>query len=116
MRVFVCMRVRPSLSLVRASSYHSPFPPPLVLSSSSSQVAAMNVVIMLTKKRAKDTLNMFLQFLNQVLMQYSQAPGVLENVRAKDGALFALGAMHEKMSKKKYAQPLEQLLLQQVPG
>jgi len=79
------------------------------------QVAAVNLLIMITKQRPKDSLNMYLTFLNNVLVQYSQAPGVLEHVRRKDGALFSIGAMYEKLSKKKdYKGPIEQLLINQV--
>jgi len=81
----------------------------------SPQVAGVNLLISLTKQRSKDTLNMYLEFLNQTLVQYSQAPQSLENVRRKDGVLFSIGAMHSKLSKKgDFKAPLEHLLVNQV--
>ena len=45
----------------------------LSLSLSPDQVAAVNLLVMLTKQRGKDTLQMYLGFLNNVFVQYSQA-------------------------------------------
>jgi len=80
----------------------------------SPQVAATNLLVHMTK-RSKEHLQMFVEFCNQQLVQYSNNPSDVNNCRRKDGALFGIGAMRAKLcTKKEYAAAVEQLLLAHV--
>ena len=70
------------------------------------QMAGVNLMVTLTEKRGKDTLHMYLQFLNSVLMECAQAPQMLTSARRKDGALFSIGAMERKCALSLTSTPL----------
>lgn len=59
----------------------------------SPSVAAINLLQMLGRYRQKDTLPLFLPFLQKLLMEYNNAPADRKDYRSKDGVLVAMAAL-----------------------
>ncbi|KAG5179075.1 armadillo-type protein [Tribonema minus] len=79
------------------------------------KLPAINLILDMVKYRPKDSLHSLLTFITQVLNRYAAAPPEQRDYRQKDGALVALGSMHEFLKKKKqYAGSLEGLLVAHV--
>jgi hypothetical protein len=78
-------------------------------------MAALSLLETLVKTRGKDTLAPLLGFLNHVLEEYRNAPFETRDWKAKEGALYATGALSEiLMGKSAYRTQLEGFLLQHV--
>lgn len=81
----------------------------------SARTAAINFIAELVTKRSKDNLDSFVASIVQILQKYEQAPPEAKPYREKDGALLALGALHEKLKRTdRYKAQLESMLSQHV--
>eukprot|EP01039_Chlorochromonas_danica_P004922 gene4922-5403_t len=81
----------------------------------SPSVAAINLLQMLARYRQKDTLPIFLPFLQSVLAEYDNAPPELKDYRKKDGCMVAMAALSKIMSDNKtYAPHLFPFLMTHV--
>lgn len=82
----------------------------------SPRTAAVTLMGELVRLRGKDNLPKLLMFLVNILMTYAAAPPESKPVRQKDGALLAIGSLHEKLrSTAPYKNELEAMLIQVRP-
>ncbi|KAL5542858.1 hypothetical protein UlMin_010568 [Ulmus minor] len=81
----------------------------------SPRTASMDFVSELVRKRGKENLQKFLQFIVGILKRYDEAPPEYKPYREKDGALLAIGALCDKLKQTEpYKSQLEQVLVQHV--
>ncbi|GJP29120.1 hypothetical protein CLOM_g11308 [Closterium sp. NIES-68] len=83
----------------------------------SARTAAINFLAELVTKRSKDTLDPFIAALVLILNRYNEAPVEQRaaQARQKDGALLAIGALHEKLQgTARYKAQLEHMLVTHV--
>ncbi|XP_050214915.1 importin beta-like SAD2 isoform X2 [Mercurialis annua] len=81
----------------------------------SPRTASMDFVSELVRKRAKDNLHKFIQFIVEIFKRYDEAPVEYKPYRQKDGALLAIGALCDKLKQTEpYKSELEHMLVQHV--
>lgn len=81
----------------------------------SPRTAAMDFVSELVRKRGKDNLHKFIQFIVGIFKSYDAAPVDCKLYRQKDGALLAVGALCDKLKQTEpYKSELERMLVQNV--
>ncbi|KAI4338873.1 hypothetical protein MLD38_023880 [Melastoma candidum] len=81
----------------------------------SSRTAAMDFVSELVRKRRKDNLHKFIQFIVEIFKRYDESPLEYKPYRQKDGALLAIGALCDKLKQTEpYKSELERMLVQHV--
>ncbi|KAL9242505.1 hypothetical protein vseg_016497 [Gypsophila vaccaria] len=81
----------------------------------SPRTAALDFVSKLVRKRGKDYLQKFIQFVLEILKRYDEAPLEHKSYRQKDGALLAIGALCDKLKQTTpYKDELECMLVQHV--
>ncbi|KAI3890803.1 hypothetical protein MKX03_007416, partial [Papaver bracteatum] len=81
----------------------------------SPRTAAMDFVSELVRKRGKENLQKFIQFIVQIFRRYDEAPAEYKQYRQKDGALLAIGALCDKLKQTEpYKSELEPMLVQHV--
>ncbi|GMH22887.1 hypothetical protein Nepgr_024730 [Nepenthes gracilis] len=81
----------------------------------SPRTAAMDFVSELVRKRGKENLQKFIQFIVEILKSYDDAPVEQKPYRQKDGALLAIGALCDKLKQTApYKSELEHMLVQHV--
>ncbi|XP_026389097.1 importin beta-like SAD2 [Papaver somniferum] len=81
----------------------------------SPRTAAMDFVSELVRKRGKENLQKFIQFIVQIFRRYDEAPAEYRQYRQKDGALLAIGALCDKLKQTEpYKSELEPMLVQHV--
>ncbi|XP_074271177.1 importin beta-like SAD2 isoform X2 [Silene latifolia] len=81
----------------------------------SPKTAAMDFVSELVRKRGKDNLQKFIQFVVEILKRYDETPIDHKPYRQKDGALLAIGALCDKLKQTApYKNELERMLVQHV--
>ncbi|XP_058102570.1 importin beta-like SAD2 isoform X2 [Magnolia sinica] len=81
----------------------------------SPRTASMDFVSELVRKRGKENLQKFIQFIVDILVRYDEA--LIENkpYRKKDGALLAIGTLCDKLRRTEpYKSELERMLVQHV--
>ncbi|KAK9932780.1 hypothetical protein M0R45_020003 [Rubus argutus] len=81
----------------------------------SPRTASMDFVSELVRKRGKENLHTFLQFIVEIFKRYDEAPMEYKPYRQKDGALLAIGALCDKLKQSEpYKSELERMLVQHV--
>ncbi|XP_057427481.1 importin beta-like SAD2 homolog isoform X2 [Lotus japonicus] len=81
----------------------------------SPRTASMDFVSELVRKRGKDNLHKFIQFIVEILKRYNEAPSEYKPYRQKDGALLAIGALCDRLKQNEpYKSELERMLVQHV--
>ncbi|GAB2230170.1 hypothetical protein Drorol1_Dr00014427 [Drosera rotundifolia] len=81
----------------------------------SPRTAAVDFVNELVRKQRKENLQKFLNFFVEILRRYGEAPLQHKPYRQKDGALFAVGILSERLKKiEPYKSELERMLVQHV--
>ncbi|RVW82571.1 Importin beta-like SAD2 [Vitis vinifera] len=81
----------------------------------SPRTAAMDFVSELVRKRAKENLHKFIQFIVEIFKRYDEASLEYKAYRQKDGALLAIGALCDKLKQTEpYKSELEHMLVQHV--
>lgn len=81
----------------------------------SPRTAAMDFVSELVRKRGKENLQKFIQFVVEIFQRYDEAPVEYKPYRQKDGALLAIGALCDKLKQTEpYKSQLERMLVQHV--
>ncbi|KAG6730944.1 importin beta-like SAD2 isoform X2 [Carya illinoinensis] len=81
----------------------------------SPRTAAMDFVSELVRKRGKENLHKFIQFIVEIFKSYDEAPVEYKPYRQKDGALLAIGALCDKLKQTEpYKSQLERMLVQHV--
>ncbi|MBA0871134.1 hypothetical protein Goshw_021620 [Gossypium schwendimanii] len=81
----------------------------------SPRTAAMDFVSELVRKRGKENLQKFIQFIVEIFKRYDSAPVEYKPYRQKDGALLAVGALCDKLKQTEpYKSELEHMLMQHV--
>ncbi|OVA18810.1 Importin-beta [Macleaya cordata] len=81
----------------------------------SPRTASMDFVSELVRKRGKENLQKFIQFIVQIFKRYDEAPIEYKPYRQKDGALLAIGALCDKLKQTEpYKSELEHMLVQHV--
>ncbi|CAO2820514.1 unnamed protein product [Amaranthus hypochondriacus] len=81
----------------------------------SPRTAAMDFVSELVRKRGKENLQKFLEFVVEILKRYDATPLEHKPYRQKDGALLAIGALCDKLKQTApYKSELERMLVQHV--
>ncbi|KAE8022774.1 hypothetical protein FH972_008548 [Carpinus fangiana] len=81
----------------------------------SPRTAAMDFVSELVRKRGKENLQKFIQFVVEIFKRYDEAPVEYKPYRQKDGALLAIGALCDKLKQTEpYKSQLERMLVQHV--
>ncbi|KAL2323807.1 hypothetical protein Fmac_022865 [Flemingia macrophylla] len=81
----------------------------------SPKTASMDFVSELIRKRGKDNLHKFIQFIVEIFKRYDEAPTEYKPYRQKDGALLAIGALCDKLKHTEpYKSELEHMLVQHV--
>ncbi|RDX58219.1 Importin beta-like SAD2, partial [Mucuna pruriens] len=81
----------------------------------SSKTASMDFVSELIRKRGKDNLHKFIQFIVEIFKRYDEAPAEYKPYRQKDGALLAIGSLCDKLKQTEpYKSELEHMLVQHV--
>ncbi|XP_042514589.1 importin beta-like SAD2 [Macadamia integrifolia] len=81
----------------------------------SPRTAAMDFVSELVRKRGKENLQKFIQFIVEIFRRYDEAPVEYKPYRQKDGALLAIGALCDKLKQTEpYKSELERMLVQHV--
>uniref|UniRef100_A0A2N9HRF9 Exportin-2 central domain-containing protein n=1 Tax=Fagus sylvatica TaxID=28930 RepID=A0A2N9HRF9_FAGSY len=81
----------------------------------SPRTAAMDFVSELVRKRGKENLQKFIQFIVGIFKSYDEAPVEYKSYRQKDGALLAIGALCDKLKQTEpYKSQLERMLVQHV--
>ncbi|XP_050375236.1 importin beta-like SAD2 isoform X1 [Argentina anserina] len=81
----------------------------------SPRTASMDFVSELVRKRGKENLHTFLQFIVEIFKRYDEAPMEYKPYRQKDGALLAIGALCDKLKQTEpYKSELERMLVQHV--
>ncbi|XP_022761681.1 importin beta-like SAD2 isoform X3 [Durio zibethinus] len=81
----------------------------------SPRTASMDFVSELVRKRGKENLRKFIQFIVEIFKRYDEAPVEYKPYRQKDGALLAVGALCDKLKQTEpYKSELEHMLMQHV--
>ncbi|KAJ4968064.1 hypothetical protein NE237_014765 [Protea cynaroides] len=81
----------------------------------SPRTAAMDFVSEMVRKRGKENLQKFIQFLVEIFRRYDESPAEYKPYRQKDGALLAIGALCDKLKQTEpYKFELERMLVQHV--
>ncbi|GMJ01728.1 enhanced miRNA activity 1, SUPER SENSITIVE TO ABA AND DROUGHT2, UNARMED 9 [Hibiscus trionum] len=81
----------------------------------SPRTASMDFVSELVRKRGKENLQKFIQFIVEIFKRYDEAPLEHKPYRQKDGALLAVGALCDKLKQTEpYKSGLEHMLMQHV--
>ncbi|XVF29330.1 hypothetical protein REPUB_Repub15cG0111400 [Reevesia pubescens] len=81
----------------------------------SPRTASMDFVSELVRKRGKENLQKFIQFIVEIFKRYDEAPVEHKPYRQKDGALLAVGALCDKLKQTEpYKSELEHMLMQHV--
>ncbi|CAM8924430.1 unnamed protein product [Rhodiola kirilowii] len=81
----------------------------------SPRTAALDFVSELIRKRGKENLHRFIQFIVETFKRYDEAPAEYKPYRQKDGALLAIGALCDKLKQTEpYKSELERMLVQHV--
>ncbi|GLT68097.1 hypothetical protein SLA2020_403570 [Shorea laevis] len=81
----------------------------------SPRTAAMDFVSELVRKRGKENLQKFIQFVVEIFQRYDEVPVEYKPYRQKDGALLAIGALCDKLKQTDpYKSQLERMLVQHV--
>ncbi|XP_010251770.1 PREDICTED: importin beta-like SAD2 [Nelumbo nucifera] len=81
----------------------------------SPRTASMDFVSELVRKRGKENLQKFIQFIVEIFKRYDEAPIEYKPYRQKDGALLAIGALCDKLKQTEpYKSELERMLVQHV--
>ncbi|XP_061364676.1 importin beta-like SAD2 isoform X3 [Gastrolobium bilobum] len=81
----------------------------------SPRTASMDFVSELVRKRGKENLQKFIQFVVEVFRRYDEASVEHKPYRQKDGALLAIGALCDKLKQTEpYKSELERMLVQHV--
>ncbi|KAG8481268.1 hypothetical protein CXB51_026029 [Gossypium anomalum] len=81
----------------------------------SPRTASMDFVSELVRKRGKENLQKFIQFIVEIFKRYDSAPVEYKPYRQKDGALLAVGALCDKLKQTEpYKSELEHMLMQHV--
>ncbi|KAM1142778.1 hypothetical protein FF1_031788 [Malus domestica] len=81
----------------------------------SPRTASMDFVSELVRKRGKENLHKFIQFIVEVFKRYDEAPVEYKPYRQKDGALLAIGSLCDKLKQTEpYKSELERMLVQHV--
>ncbi|KAE8723860.1 Importin beta-like SAD2 [Hibiscus syriacus] len=81
----------------------------------SPRTASMDFVSELVRKRGKENLQKFIQFIVENFKRYYEAPLEYKPYRQKDGALLAVGALCDKLKQTEpYKSELEHMLIQHV--
>ncbi|XP_068332447.1 importin beta-like SAD2 [Pyrus communis] len=81
----------------------------------SPRTASMDLVSELVRKRGKENLHKFIQFIVEIFKRYDEAPVEYKPYRQKDGALLAIGALCDKLKQTEpYKSELECMLVQHV--
>lgn len=81
----------------------------------SPRTASMDFVSELVRKRGKENLHKFIQFIVEIFKRYDEASPEYKPYRQKDGALLAVGALCDKLKQTEpYKSELEHMLVQHV--
>ncbi|CAF1824795.1 BnaC04g12980D [Brassica napus] len=81
----------------------------------SPRTASMDFVNELVRKRGKDNLPKFVQFVVGIFRSYYEAPAEHKPYRQKDGAMLAVGALCDKLKQTDpYKSELEHMLVQHI--
>ncbi|XP_004492039.1 importin beta-like SAD2 [Cicer arietinum] len=81
----------------------------------SPRTASMDFVSELVRKRGKENLHKFIQFIVEIFRRYGEASAEYKPYRQKDGALLAIGALCDKLKQTEpYKSELERMLVQHV--
>uniref|UniRef100_A0A7N0UGH1 Importin N-terminal domain-containing protein n=1 Tax=Kalanchoe fedtschenkoi TaxID=63787 RepID=A0A7N0UGH1_KALFE len=81
----------------------------------SPRTASLDFVSELVRKRGKENLHKFIQFIVGTFKRYDEAPEGYKPYRQKDGALLAIGALCDKLKQTEpYKFELERMLVQHV--
>ncbi|RDY03360.1 Importin beta-like SAD2 [Mucuna pruriens] len=81
----------------------------------SPRTASMDFVSELVRKRGKENLQKFIQFIVEIFRRYDEASAEFKPYRQKDGALLAIGALCDKLKQTEpYKSELERMLVQHV--
>ncbi|GMI96070.1 enhanced miRNA activity 1, SUPER SENSITIVE TO ABA AND DROUGHT2, UNARMED 9 [Hibiscus trionum] len=81
----------------------------------SPRTASMDFVSELVRKRGKENLQKFIQFIVDIFKRYEEASIEYKPYRQKDGALLAVGALCDKLKQTEpYKSELEHMLMQHV--
>lgn len=81
----------------------------------SPRTAAMDFISELVRKRGKDNLHKFLEFIVEIFTRYDALPVEQKPYRQKDGALLAIGTLCDKLKQAEpYKSELERMLVQHV--
>ncbi|KAK6914386.1 Importin-beta, N-terminal domain [Dillenia turbinata] len=81
----------------------------------SPRTASMDFISELVRKRGKENLQNFIQFIVEVFKRYDEASAEYKPYRQKDGALLAVGALCDKLKQTEpYKSELEHMLVQHV--
>ncbi|KAI9119500.1 hypothetical protein K1719_009376 [Acacia pycnantha] len=81
----------------------------------SPRTASMDFVTELIRKRGKENLHKFIQFIVEIFKRYEAAPPEYKPYRQKDGALLAIGTLNDKLKQTEpYKSELERMLVQHV--
>ncbi|KAM7255965.1 hypothetical protein ACFE04_011706 [Oxalis oulophora] len=81
----------------------------------SPRTASMDFVSELVRKRGKEILHKFIQFIVEIFRRYEEAAVEYKPYRQKDGALLAIGALCDKLKQTEpYKSELERMLVQHV--
>ncbi|GAV58972.1 IBN_N domain-containing protein/Cse1 domain-containing protein [Cephalotus follicularis] len=81
----------------------------------SPRTASMDFVSELVRKRGKENLQKFIQFIVEIFKRYDESPVEYKPYRQKDGALLAIGALCDKLKQTDpYKGELEHMLVQHV--
>ncbi|TYG55111.1 hypothetical protein ES288_D09G245600v1 [Gossypium darwinii] len=81
----------------------------------SPRTASMDFVCELVRKRGKENLQKFIQFIVEIFKRYDEAPVEYKPYRQKDGALLAVGALCDKLKQTEpYKSELEHMLMRHV--
>ncbi|XP_014497675.1 importin beta-like SAD2 [Vigna radiata var. radiata] len=81
----------------------------------SPRTASMDFVSELVRKRGKENLQKFIQFIVEIFRRYDEASAEYKPYRQKDGALLAIGALCDKLKQTEpYKSELEPMLVQHV--
>ncbi|KAE8658411.1 Importin beta-like SAD2-like protein [Hibiscus syriacus] len=81
----------------------------------SPRTASMDFVSELVRKRGKENLQKFIQFIVDIFKRYDEASVEYKPYRQKDGALLSVGALCDKLKQTEpYKSELEHMLIQHV--
>ncbi|KAF6162304.1 hypothetical protein GIB67_008433 [Kingdonia uniflora] len=81
----------------------------------SPRTASMDFVSELVRKRGKENLPKFIQFIVEIFKRYNESPIECKPYRQKDGALLAVGSLCDKLRQTEpYKSELEHMLVQHV--